>query len=188
MAARERYVIELAQTVNEMFERGDIDPSVEEIARAHFPDKALAGEIIESIRKRLAKIRTLLEVDYDLPVCLLSPTYYTRFRASPPQTDADARRCIPMGHGVRAEGVRLQQGDDDLIWEAMVRQNLAAGAGKLKKSADRTLDAVADGRVSEEHGGALLTDAQRRAAPEKPGLAEKITRELPEGDEDASEE
>ncbi|MEK6277744.1 MAG: hypothetical protein AABM29_07020 [Actinomycetota bacterium] len=187
MRTREGYVVELAQTVNEMFTSGDIAPSAEDIAEAHFPNKALAGEIIESVRKRLAKIRNILEEDYELPVCLLSATYYTRFRDNPPQTDADARRCIPMGHGKSTAGIRLQQGDDDLIWEAMVRQNLAAGAGKLKKSTDRTLDAVTEGRLSQQHGGALITQAQRRAAPDQPGLAEKITEALPEGDDDAAE-
>ena len=64
MRPRDPYVIELAQTVNVMFGEGKFDPSADEIAEVHFPDRDLGGEIVEGIRKRLRKVRDVLEVDY----------------------------------------------------------------------------------------------------------------------------
>jgi hypothetical protein len=77
----DQYIIQLAETVHNMFERGVTDPSAQEIAEAHFPGKALPGDIIESVRKQLHRVRTVLLEDYDQPVYLLSRTYYNRFRS-----------------------------------------------------------------------------------------------------------
>ncbi len=60
MGKRDEYVWELATTVTEMFAVGTTDPSATEIAQAHFPGKALGGEIHEGIRKRLHRIRDVL--------------------------------------------------------------------------------------------------------------------------------
>src|SRR5438132_12656823 len=107
MGAKDHFVTQVAATVSGMFEENP-DPSADEIAKAHFPERALAPEIIESIRKRLHRIREVLETVYDLPVYLLSFTYYSRFRDAPPATNSDARRCVPgTGPGARVEGICL---------------------------------------------------------------------------------
>jgi Ni,Fe-hydrogenase III large subunit len=179
-----QYVAELAETVNNMFAAGIYDPSADEIARAHFPDRALAGEIVESVRKRLPRVRNVLEQDYEHPVCLLSPTYYTRFRKTPPINEAEARRCLPMGHGVRAAGIRLQtQGDEDLIWQAMLSQDIASGAGKVRKAGDRTLTAVEEHRLEMPRAASLLKRAQKQAAPENLALASEVMKALPAEEE-----
>lgn len=179
MRRRDQYTLELTATVADMFASGRTDPSADEIAAEHFPGKALGGEIAESIRKRLPKIRDLLVEDYELGVCLLSPTYYSRFRIRPPTTQADARRCIPLGHAVKAVGIHLLGGDDDLIWQAMVGQNFAAGGGKVKKAANVTLAAYAGGKLSEGHAGELLAAGSRRMTPDHPELAAEIAKALP---------
>lgn len=180
----QQYVVELAQTVNQMFADGKTDPSADEIAAAHFPGKALGGEIVAGIRKRLHKVRAVLEIDYEHPVTLVSGTYYSRFRHNPPIIDADARRCLPIGQGVSAEGIYLQRSATDLIWQAMVSLGLAQGAGRVKRSANRVLDAVEEQRLSERRAAELLAETQRRAAPTKPELAEQVMRALPgEGDD-----
>lgn len=48
-----------------------------------FPERPLAGEIYESVRKRLHGVRDVLESDYDHPVCLLSFFYYQRYESLP---------------------------------------------------------------------------------------------------------
>lgn len=181
MARDRMYVEELAGTVMEMFANGDTDPSALEIAEAHFPDKTLGGEIIEGVRKRLGRVRDVLEETYEQPVHLTSRTYYIRFRDNPPKTQANARRCLPVGHGVKQEGLRLQDGPDDLIWQAMLALNLAAGAGKVKKSVDRTADAVEDHRLSEEDARGILAEAGRRAQPRKPAIVQRVMEALPGG-------
>jgi hypothetical protein len=182
MRTRDPYVLELAETVSRIFAEGNTDPSAEEIAKAHFPERALGGEIVDGIRKRLRRVRDILETDYDFPVCLLSHTYYVRYRKNPPKTESDARRCIPGGRAVTAAGIRMQtDGDADLIWQAMVSVNLASGAGKMKKSADRTLEAVADHRLDSPHAAALLNRAHQQAKPERTALASQVMKTLPKG-------
>jgi len=173
------YVEELAETINRMFGAGISDPSAREIAEAHFPEKALGGEITEGIRKRLHKIRDILEQDYLHPVCLVSRTYYSRFRREAPKTVADAARCLPIGYGKKQQGVYLQRGADDLIWEAMLQSNLASGAGKVKRSANRALDGVEGGRLSAQRAGELLSETRQHLAPDKPELAEQVIAALP---------
>ncbi len=178
--ADRRYVEELAQTTEKLFEKGVSDPSADEIAEEHFPERALGGEIVEGIRKRLAKIRDVLENELGHPVYLLSNTYYLRYRHEPPTTEAEARRCLPLGQGVRPVGIRLQtEGDSDLIWQAMVKQNLDSGAGKVKKSVDRTLEAWQENRLEKPRAAAILEGAARRALPSKPELAQEVRGALP---------
>jgi len=179
--ARDQFVTQVAETVNEMFENGRLDPSADEIAKAHFPDRALAPEIVESIRKRLHRIRDVLENVYDLPVYLLSYTYYLRFRWKPPATNADARRCLPgVGAGARVEGLRIHTtGDDDLIYQAMLDQNYSSGAGKVKKQSDRVLTAVQDHRLGEQHAGSIMRRGMEQAEPENIKLARKVMAAVP---------
>jgi hypothetical protein len=174
--ARDQFVTELAQTVNEMFAKLNTDPSADEIAKAHFPDRALAPEIVESIRKRLHRIREVLETAYDLPVYLLSSIYYSRFRKFAPLTDADARRCVPgIGPGARVEGIRLHTGGDkDRIYEAMFGQNYSSGARKVKRQSDRVLTAVQDQRLEGPHAASIMNRGMEQANPDNIKLARKV--------------
>lgn len=185
MARDKDYVIELGQTVHRLFADGLTDPSAAEIAEAHFPDKVLGGEIIEGIRKRLGRIRDFLEENYsEFPICLVSETYYIRFRYTPPMTTADARKCLPGGYGKGQEGIRLQSGQDDLIWQEAIRLNLVSGAGKIKKSADRAVGAFEGKHLREADAARLLTEAQGRAQPRHPEVAEHLLEALPGGNDE----
>jgi hypothetical protein len=177
---REQYIIELAETVHKLFGNDVTDPSAREIAEAHFPDRALVGDIIESVRKRLHKVRAVLEEDYDQPVYLLSRTYYNRFRRNPPQNESDARRCIPTGYGKQTEGIRLQtNGDDDLIYQATLSHSFSAGAGLVRKQTNRVVHAVEDERLGEPRAGSMLYRAAKQAESENPALVNKLVRNQP---------
>lgn len=179
MGAKDHFVTQVAATVNGMFAENP-DPSADEIAKAHFPNYALAPEIIESIRKRLHRIRAVLETVYDLPVYLLSYTYYSRFRDSPPATDAEARRCVPgIGPGARAEGIRLHTGDSDRLYQAWLDQNYASGAAKVKKQSDRVLSAVQDDRLAKPHAGSIMRRGFKQAEPKNPKLAREVMATIP---------
>ncbi|MEX2103262.1 MAG: hypothetical protein WD805_04800, partial [Gaiellaceae bacterium] len=154
-------------------------------AEAHFPGKVLGGEIIEGVRKRLGRTRDFLEENYpELPICLVSETYYVRFRDTPPTTAANARKCLPVGYGKGQEGIRLQSGEDDLIWKEAISLNLAQGAGKMKKSGDRTVRALEGHRLSEAEATRLLTEPQKTYQLERPEIAAQLLEALPEGDDD----
>lgn len=185
MTRDKEYVHELGQTVHQLFSEGVTDPSAAEIAGAHFPERALGGEIVEGIRKRLGKVRDFLEENYpEFPICLVSHTYYVRYRDNLPTTTAEARRCLPVGHAVKQEGIRLQSGEDDLIWQQAIALNLASGAGKMRKSANRALAAYGNQRLTEDDAARLLTEAQSRAQPDDPDTAEHLLEALPAGEED----
>lgn len=166
-------IIELAETVNNLFEKEIFDPSVREIADAHFGGKALPHEYIEIIRKRLHRVRTVLETVYGHSISLLSETYYTEFRLKPPQDAPEAQRCIPVGGGNRAEGLRLQT-TDDLIWQAMIQQGLATGNGKVKKQVNRVLGAVQTGRLQKPTAAHILLTSQQQARPDNRLLESEV--------------
>jgi len=175
----DKYNRELADTVNQMFGAGNTDPSADEIAEEHFGGKAVGGEVLDGIRKRLPKISRMVEQNYDHPVCVVSEAYYARFRNQPPQTDAEARKCIPVGQGVRSMGIRLSTGDNDLIYQAAIRQGLATGGAKVKKGIDRTVDATEDGRVPKPQAARLIKEVRSRTVPKRPAQLRKIMKALP---------
>ena len=183
------YVTQLAATVNDMFAEGNTDPSAEEIATAHFEGKALAGEIIESVRKRLNRVRDALAEFYNHDVYLLNRRYYVRYRHNQPTTEAEARLCLPIGHGVQASGIRLNTGENDLIYQVSLSHGMASGAGKVKKGANRTLHAVEDHRLEMPRAAAMLQRVQNQAAPDNLALATEVMQAaLPEAeDEDEAE-
>lgn len=188
MARDADYILELASTVNLLFAAGINDPQASEIAHKHFADRTLGGEIIEGVRKRLPRIRRVLEEDYGHQVCPLGRTYYTRFRRRPPLTRADARRCLPVGHGMRQEGLyRLSGGSDELIWREWQSLNANSGWSKGKRTTDRLLQAVADGQLPESAAAELLADGLRHAQPDNPELAARVMRALPSPDDDEGE-
>ncbi len=189
MARDKNYVIELGGTVNELFADGQTDPSAAEIAEAYFPGKVLGGETIEGVRKRLSQIRDFLEENYpEFPICLVSETYYVRFRDNQPTTVADARRCLPVGHAVKKAGIRRQSGEGDLIWQEAIRLGFASGAGRMKKEADRTLAAYEGRLLTEADAARLLEEAQSQAQPRRPQIAEQLLEALPAVDGDETDE
>jgi hypothetical protein len=172
---RDEYVWELATTVTDLFASGKTDPSADEIAEAHFPGKALGGEIHEGIRKRLHRIRDVLQEDFGHPVYLLNTRYYARFRGKPPTTAAEARLCLPIGQGVTANGIGPQTDPATAsIFEAALNMNVASGAGKLKKSLDSAVEAVERHQLNEEAGAAIIREATRLSEPAQPELAKAI--------------
>jgi hypothetical protein len=179
--ARDQVITEIAQTVNELFGQGKTDPSADEIAKAHFPDKALPPEVVESIRKRLNRVREILETIHDKPVYLLSNAYYAGFRNKPPVNNAEARRCIPgIGPGARFAGIRLHTtGDDDLIYQAMLDMNYSSGAGKVKRQSNRVLTAVEEHRLSEPHAANIMRRGVKQAEPDNAVLADKVLANKP---------
>lgn len=180
MATRDHYVLELAASINAMFADGKIDPSADEIAEYHFEGKALGGEIVDGVRKRLSKLRNILHDDYEHPVYLVSNKYYAKFRFKLPVLTADARKCIPFGRKKLAAGIRLHtDGDNDKIYTASLAQIAAMGAGKVKRTKNDIIDSVDGGQLSEERGGELMKDTKRKIEPRKKERGEELE-ELPE--------
>jgi hypothetical protein len=174
-----RFVEELAQAAKSLFERGTPTPDAEAIAAGHFQDRLFGGAAVEDVRKKLIRIRDILAQDYQLPVTLVSRVYYTRFRKADPASLADARLCLALGYGKKAEGIHMQTGPDDLIWQAANEQNLAAAAGKWKNASDRTVEAYAAGRITEETAAGMLWNGTRRMQSDQPEVLAKLSEASP---------
>lgn len=171
--SRDQYTYELADTVSDIFRGGSNDPSASEIAHAHFGKPNLGGEIVEGVRKRLHKVRDILQgEDYGLNVCLLGIRYYVEhrldkrkrkpYRTAKPVNKQEARMCLPVGQGYSGEGLWLSTGGtEDVIWQASIELGINAGGGRLKRGIDRTIAGVADGRIPSERGGELLNGARK---------------------------
>ena len=154
MPAIDMYNRQLAETVNEMFAAGKTDPRAEEIAGTHFDGRAVGGEIIDGIRKRLPTISRIIEQDYEHQACVVSEKYYTLFRSKQTKlfemTDAEAQKCLPIGQGNRSEGIRLCTESNDVIYQAAVNQGLAAGAGLIVAGVGRAKKATEHGHIPED--------------------------------------
>jgi hypothetical protein len=169
-----RFIEELAQAAKSLFERGTSTPDAEAIAAAHFQDRLFGGAAVEDVRKKLIRIRDILAEDYQLPVTLVSRVYYSRFRKAEPTSLASARLCLALGYGKKAEGIHMQTGPDDLIWQAANDHNLAAAAGKWKRAADRTVDAYDNGRITKRTAAEVLFAGRRRMQSDQPSLLAEL--------------
>lgn len=174
----DKYTNELAGTVFKLFQDGTSDPSAEEIAEAHFPERALGGEIVEGIRKRLFKIRNVIEHVYETQVSLVSEKYYVLYRFTPPETMKAAYSCLAGGYHKQAWGLRRHDGDADLIWQAQTERNMVSAAGKEKASTDRVLTAIESDDLSDESAIRLLTKMRESALPDRPELAARLFTEI----------
>ena len=182
MAKADYYVDELAETIDNMFIAGKLDPSAREVAEEHFQKTILGGEIIDGIRKRLPRIKNILALVFEHPVYLVNERYYVKFKKKNkiPITEKEARSCLPTGHGVRSYGIRLNtDADNDLIYRASLDRDLKSGTAKTKISADRVLSDVDDGRMSENLGASIMDQTDRQLMPKHPALREKLREQLP---------
>lgn len=186
MAKERDWTQALTQAAVRLFDEGMTDPSAEEIAHAYYEGKLIGNETIEGVRKKLKMIRDLLVRDYGQSVYLVSRMYYTRFRATPADelTPTERRQCLPLGHGVKADGLRLQTGTDDPLWHEWIELTLNNAAAKMKHGADRVVHGVDAGRVSERAAGELLVGAAEHARPEKPEIAARAMLSLQPGEAD----
>jgi len=150
-----------------MFGKGDTDPRAEEIACENFPGRAVGGEIIDGVRKRLPTIARIIEHDYEEQTCVVSEKYYTLFRnrrqgSMFEMTDAEAQKCLPIGHGNRSEGLHRCEGDNDVIYQASLGQNLAAGTGLVVTNTNRAIKPTEEGHIPEERSGRLADNLKQK--------------------------
>jgi hypothetical protein len=77
-------------------------------------------------------------------------------------TENDARRSLAgLGHAVKAVGIWLSRGENDLIYQASIRQSLPTGGGAVRKGMKRAIKAHADGRIPDDRAVHLITAAER---------------------------
>ena len=155
------YAVELARAVALLFADGCSDPSAEEIATAYFSGKIMGGEIIDGVRKRLKRIRTILEKDYLIPVYLVADYYYSPHCNRCPADSAQARKCICGGLHKSAAGV-VAASDNDIIYQEALKQNIISSVPKTAKAVLNIINAMNEGRMKLEDGGDLLNQLKAK--------------------------
>jgi len=183
------YIERLTETTVQLISDGNVDPSAEEIAEAHFPEHGLVGEITESVRKRLDHIKKQIEIDYPQTgtLVLVNQKYYRLYRKRGVETDTEALECLPHnGDGNMMFGIR-RCSRDDRIWKADVRRNQKTGAGKVRKTGDRVLLAHGHGDASDEDAAAILRESLVLSQPTNVEKAQQLLsgrKEIGQGEEE----
>ena len=161
MTRKDEYVEELTMTILQMFDDGNKDPSCQEIGEAHFPDKHLPGEIVASIKQRLPRIKAMLS-DLGHDVYFVNLAYYVRFRNIKPADWIEAKESLPIGGGIKEEkshryGIKLCEcPEDDLLWQATIRNNICAANGKRDKGKGSVEHAISKLGLTSETASKLL--------------------------------
>lgn len=157
---------ELAETVKDLFSKGQTTLVPKQIAKAHFQKRGLSKPMIEDVRKRLAKVKLILERDFKLATYLVGPGYFEKYIDHMPKTITEAMECMPIGKGNKTQGIKLHtDGEDDLIWQMTMKMQMSSGAGKFRRGMERAADAVSSKRIGRGMGTALLQLAARKCVP-----------------------
>lgn len=141
-----------AQSVREavisLFQKGNTDPTVEQILDEYF-DQPIVPGIASEVRERLPYICGLVREEYPR-VHLVSETYYETYQDNLPQDIGTGARCLPLGTGRVGVGIRLPTVEDDSIYLAYARQNLLAAAGKAEGNLETLNAAYEAGEITAE--------------------------------------
>ena len=180
MKRNEGLVTQLARATMRLVDRGNLNPSAEDIAREHYgPKRALGGGAKADVRKRLPQIKNDLNRATEHIFNLLGHSYYVAYLDSPPQTEEQARKCIPGGRGNRAEGLHIATGPDDLILKVSIEQDAGSGFGKGGKAITKADHARRSGHLTDDDFNKLLERAQTAAQP-IPAIGGNHETEMPE--------
>jgi len=174
----DRLVTDLVDVAHALILEGTTDPRANELASKYYGSLAYSAGTVEDIRRKLARIRDELERKYKHQIYLVSSAYYPKFRKSPPITLAQARKCIPLGRGVRPEGLRLYQVDgEDFIWKAMIDARFSTGNGAVKKAIEKVATSFSSGLLGQASARDILESARRQRQPEQQQVIERIMAE-----------
>lgn len=178
---RENRTYAIAEAINSLFVAGNVDPSVAEIAHEHYGSTVIGKAEIGIVRRALPAARRVLEEEFDQIVYLVNASYYRRNRLGKfganrkvPATSTDARKCLPLGHAVRAEGIHLVTDGDDLIWVESLRQGGAVAAGHVKRIDNNHGKGLTRGVLSEATALGLRGEMTKAALPDSQEAIERL--------------
>jgi len=183
MTRHQRFIKEVAATVVELFNAGNLDPSAQEIADAYYGREVLSPGAIEDVSCCLERVCKRLRGEQHLHVHPPSPLYYQKYRGTIPSDDWELKRCLAGGAGAAAAGIRKATPDDPmyLAWLGKRSDN---GAKTMRAALDTTVDATGRGLLSPSKAASVFSNAHRLALPSRPEAAAQIMEALPAGSSD----
>lgn len=160
------YINDLIDTVLDLFAGGINDPSAEQIVKAYYSGRQVTDVMVEDARRKLPRIRRLLDAAGH-QVCPLSQTYYGKFRRgrTPITGVTDARRCLPQRAHPETGLLRLSQDANDVqtaVWAAYHGVALAQARGKALKHVTNVRDAVGRELIQPKVGEQMIGWASDR--------------------------
>ena len=179
MTKHQRFIKEIADAVVQLFSKGTLDPSAQEIADAYYGREVLSLGAVEDVWNCLERVCARLRGESHLHVHLTSDYYYKKWRGEIPADETEVRRCLAGGAGAKATGIRKAQPDDP-IYRTWLERVVSNGGKALGKRMDRTVDAAGKGFVSMGEAAQLLISGHSLAQPSKTKLAARILKALPE--------
>lgn len=150
-------VEDLATTAVILINEGNTDPNVDEIADAHW-DSTITSVMRAELEDNLPRIKAEVEESYDEQVHLVNGRYYDRFRDRDDLTDAEARKCLPMGRGNASKGLRVPESSDDPILQADRSQHTRAGIQKAAKHIKKATRALQTGDITAARAGKIAEE------------------------------
>ena len=141
---------EVAETVFDMMNRGNYDPSVEEIIERHAGPITKATNI-EFWKRQLGKVRDeLAKHPQTATAHLVAPAYYEVDEVADMPT---ARKCVATS--CKPVGLRIGNAHD-LMWQAVQEHNVKSGIGKADKALSRAYQSYLLEQMTDEQLNAVV--------------------------------
>jgi len=170
-----------AEVVNtQFFLDGVMDPSAEEIAEEYYGELLIGEEVVQGIAARMKQIREVLEENYDFAIVTVNKLYYKKYRQDGPQTSADAKRCLPIGAGVKAWGIRRIENPNDLIYQEYLLWSAKAASGWPKKVLHRMNREVDQGRLTVDQARDMIQDRIKIVSTNEKKFYRKLLEQFPD--------
>jgi hypothetical protein len=195
MSMKDPYIESLAEAAIRLAEeKGVTDPHADEITTERFHgDTNLGNDIYQGVRVRMTKVLRAVQ-DLGYTVYPLSAQYYAKplkvpgepqrpsFRDQPPETTEDLKRCLPIGNGKRAVGMRFctkgangQKGEPDKLYRVWLDFLAGSGAAKARINIDRAFEARENGFIETDDTVLLIENVIAKAQPvNQTAIAEMI--------------
>jgi hypothetical protein len=159
------YNRKLAEAVILLYNKGNFDPSCDEILSEFLGVEDLPKLYRIDLFDRLKEIQKIVRDDSGLQTCLVSRYYYQVHRGDPPITEAAARKCLPRGRGARPHGIKFANGKDDLIFQIAAGTHLATASNSLLSGVQKIVKANQRGYIPDNKAGRLIKDAHQISIP-----------------------
>jgi len=141
---------DVAETVFDMMNRGNHDPTVEEIIEEH-SGPVTAATNVRFWKDQLPAVRDVLaHQPKTATVHLVAPAYYEVDAVEDMPT---ARKCVATS--CKAVGLRIGSAHD-LMWQAVQEHNMKAGIGKADKALSRAYQSYLLEQMTDEQLNAVV--------------------------------
>lgn len=128
-------------------------------------------DLIAVVHHRRGSIRRQLQAN-GMDCSLVNEFYFNNFRFDPPSTLDEARKCLPMRAGKSTERLntmglcRANGHGTSMIFRVYEEATMESSAGGVKRTIERTVDAIGHGSLSTKTVAKMIRDGAKKMRPE----------------------